>query len=138
MGGRGEPGRGDPPEGLGGAGQPLAGVTLPTGGIYSVRGSQGSDGVAVDGPVAGGQIVAASASQRSAVDGVDAGQLSAGATGASARNVGATGNAYLATLLGHAPSATTSSKPTRVSSTTASSSAAITCSTSSAWTRRER
>ncbi|UPG87711.1 hemagglutinin repeat-containing protein [Luteibacter aegosomatis] len=99
-----DPATGHAPQVLGGAGQPLAGVTLPTGGIYSVRGGQGSDGSAVDGPAAGGQIVAASAGERSTVGGVDAGTLSAGATGASARNVGLLGNAYLTALLGHAPS----------------------------------
>lgn len=99
-----DPATGHAPQVLGGAGQPLAGVTLPTGGIYSVRGGQGSDGAAVHGPAAGGQIVAASAGERSTVGGVDAGTLSAGATGASARNVGLLGNAYLTALLGHAPS----------------------------------
>ncbi|MEX1827162.1 hemagglutinin repeat-containing protein [Luteibacter sp. CQ10] len=99
-----DPATGHAPQVLGGAGQPLAGVTLPTGGIYSVHGGQGSDGTAVDGPAAGGQIVAASAGERSTVGGVDAGTLSAGATGASARNVGLLGNAYLTALLGHAPS----------------------------------
>lgn len=96
-----DPATGHAPQVLGGAGQPLAGVTLPTGGIYSVR---GGDSVAVDGPTVGGQITAASAGSRSAVGGVDAGALSASATGASARYAGLYGNAYLAALLGHAPS----------------------------------
>ncbi|HEY4092614.1 MAG TPA: hemagglutinin repeat-containing protein [Luteibacter sp.] len=96
-----DPATGHAPQVLGGAGQPLAGVTLPTGGIYSVR---GGDSVAVDGPTAGGQIVAASAGERSTVGTVDAGALSASATGASARYVGLMGNAFLAALLGHAPS----------------------------------
>ncbi|QDE40906.1 filamentous hemagglutinin N-terminal domain-containing protein [Luteibacter pinisoli] len=96
-----DPATGHAPQVLGGAGQPLAGVTLPTGGIYSVR---GGDSVSVDGPTVGGQITAASAGSRSAVGGVDAGALSASATGASARYAGMFGNAYLAALLGHAPS----------------------------------
>ncbi|MGA7440499.1 MAG: hemagglutinin repeat-containing protein, partial [Luteibacter sp.] len=57
-----------------------------------------------DGPTASGQIVAASAGERSTVGTVDAGALSASATGASARYVGLMGNAFLAALLGHAPS----------------------------------
>lgn len=96
-----DPATGHAPQVLGGAGQPLAGVTLPTGGIYSVR---GGDSVAVDGPAVGGQITAASAGSRSAVGDVDAGVLSASATGASARYASLFGNAYLAALLGHAPS----------------------------------
>ncbi|MGN6482548.1 hemagglutinin repeat-containing protein [Luteibacter sp.] len=96
-----DPATGHAPQVLGGAGQPLAGVTLPTGGIYSVR---GGDSVAVDGPTVGGQITAASAGSRSAVGGVDAGALSASATGASARYANLFGNAFLAALLGHAPS----------------------------------
>ncbi|URL59486.1 hemagglutinin repeat-containing protein [Luteibacter flocculans] len=99
-----DPATGHAPQVLGGAGQPLAGVTLPTGGIYSVRGASGSDSVAVDGPSAGGQITAASAGERTAVGNVGADQLSALAGGVSARNVGLMGNAYLTALLGHPPS----------------------------------
>jgi filamentous hemagglutinin len=69
-----DPATGHAPQVLGGAGEPLAGVTLPTGGIYSIRGEAAS---------------------------VDASALS---TVASARSVGLRGNAYLAALLGHAPS----------------------------------
>jgi filamentous hemagglutinin len=69
-----DPATGHAPQVLGGAGEPLAGVTLPTGGIYSVRGETAN---------------------------VDASALS---TVAGARAVGLRGNAYLAALLGHAPS----------------------------------
>jgi filamentous hemagglutinin len=69
-----DPATGHAPQVLGGAGEPLAGVTLPTGGIYSIRGEAAN---------------------------VDASALS---TVASARSVGLRGNAYLAALLGHAPS----------------------------------
>jgi filamentous hemagglutinin len=99
-----DPATGHVPQVLGGAGQPLAGVTLPTGGIYSVRGGGAGESVAVDGPSGGGQITAASAGERSAVGNVAADSLSALANGASARNVGLLGNAYLTALLGHPPS----------------------------------
>jgi filamentous hemagglutinin len=69
-----DPATGHAPQVLGGAGEPLAGITLPTGGIYSIRGEATN---------------------------VDASALS---TVASARSVGLRGNAYLAALLGHAPS----------------------------------
>ena len=69
-----DPATGHAPQVLGGAGEPLAGVTLPTGGIYSVRGEAAN---------------------------VDASTL---ATMASAQAVGLRGNSYLAALLGHAPS----------------------------------
>lgn len=99
-----DPVTGHAPQVVGGAGQPLAGVTLPTGGIYSVRGGGAGESVAVDGPSVGGQITAASAGERSAVGNVAADSLSALANGASARNVGLLGNAYLTALLGHPPS----------------------------------
>ncbi|WP_448098363.1 hemagglutinin repeat-containing protein [Luteibacter yeojuensis] len=99
-----DPATGHAPQVLGGAGQPLAGVTLPTGGIYSVHGGGAGESVAVDGPSGGGQITAASAGERSAVGNVAADSLSALANGASARNVGLLGNAYLTALLGHPPS----------------------------------
>ncbi len=99
-----DPATGHAPQVLGGAGQPLAGVTLPTGGIYSVRGGSAGESVAVDGPSANGQITAASAGERSTVGSVGADSLSGLANGASARNVGLMGNAYLTALLGHAPS----------------------------------
>ncbi|WP_413623811.1 hemagglutinin repeat-containing protein [Luteibacter sp. Lutesp34] len=99
-----DPATGHAPQVLGGAGQPLAGVILPTGGIYSVRGSGGGESVSVGGPGAGGELSAASGAERSAVDGAGADSLSALAKGASARGVGLMGNAYLTALLGHPPS----------------------------------
>lgn len=99
-----DPATGHAPQVLGGAGQPLAGVILPTGGIYSVRGSGGGESVSVGGPGAGGELTAASGAERSAVDGAGADSLSALAKGASARGVGLMGNAYLTALLGHPPS----------------------------------
>ena len=42
-----DPATGHAPQVLDGAGQPLAGVILPTGGIYSVRGSGGGESVSV-------------------------------------------------------------------------------------------
>lgn len=120
-----DPATGHAPQVLGGAGQPLAGVTLPTGGIYSVRAAGAGQSVAVDGGSASAPLAGASGGgstvtvdgptgdnlvrstgggQRVGVDGVDAGVLSATAGGASARAVGSMGNAYLTALLGHAPS----------------------------------
>ncbi|MET4676403.1 MULTISPECIES: hemagglutinin repeat-containing protein [unclassified Luteibacter] len=119
-----DPATGHAPQVLGGAGQPLAGVTLPTGGIYSVRaagagqsvtvdggtssapltGGSGGNTVTVDGPTGDNLVRSTGGGQRVAVGGVDAGVLSAAASGASARSVGSMGSAYLTALLGHAPS----------------------------------